>query len=73
MLDGYVVYAHTLAINSSGELYAWGYNNGQLGLGDTTIRNVPTKVGTATDWITAACGEMHSLAINSSGELYAGV
>lgn len=64
--------AHTLAINSSGELYAWGYNSaGQLGLGDTTNRNVPTKVGTATDWITAACGQLHSLAINSSGELYA--
>jgi alpha-tubulin suppressor-like RCC1 family protein len=64
--------AHTLAINSSGELYAWGYNvNGQLGLGDTTDRNVPTKVGTATDWITVACGQLHSLAINSSGELYA--
>ena len=66
-------YQHSLAINSSGELFAWGYNEvGQLGLGDNTInRNVPTQVGTATDWVSVVGGVYHSLAINSSGELFA--
>lgn len=33
------------ATNSSGELYTWGLNNyGQLGIGNTSSRNQPTKV-----------------------------
>ena len=51
-------------------LYSFGYNNrGQLGLGDTTDRTSPTKVGTDT-WTAVAGGEGHSLAINSDGYLY---
>ena len=50
-------YGHSFAINLSGELYAWGYNySSQLGLGDTTYRNVPTRVGEASDWNTIATG-----------------
>lgn len=44
--------AHVLAMNTSGALYAWGYNGqGQLGLGDTTNRTAPTLVAgkTVTD------------------------
>jgi alpha-tubulin suppressor-like RCC1 family protein len=64
--------AHSLAINSYGELYACGTNQyGQLGLGDTTLRNVFTRVGEADNWVKASCGGLHSAAINSSGELYA--
>lgn len=41
----------TFAITTSGELYSWGRNhNGQLGLGDTTERLVPTRIGSDTDW-----------------------
>jgi len=37
---------HTLAFKTTGTLWAWGWNNaGQLGLRDTTNRNVPTLVG----------------------------
>ena len=44
-------------------LYSFGYNSdGQLGLGDTTQRTSPTKVGTDT-WIAVAGGDYHSLAI----------
>jgi alpha-tubulin suppressor-like RCC1 family protein len=33
------------ALMSNGQLYAWGYNGyGQLGVGDTAVRNVPTLV-----------------------------
>lgn len=45
-------------------LRTWGRNNyGQLGLGDTTTRSVPTQVGTDTDWATIAAGYSHTLAL----------
>jgi alpha-tubulin suppressor-like RCC1 family protein len=63
---------HSLAINSSGQLWAWGRNAaGHLGLGDTTLRSTPTQVGTASNWTDASSGTAHSLAINSSGQLWA--
>ena len=38
---------HTLALKRDGTLWAWGFNQfGQLGLGDTTDRLIPTEVGT---------------------------
>ena len=38
-------WSQSLALKSDGSLWSWGYNNvGQLGLGDTTDRHVPTKV-----------------------------
>ena len=41
---------HTVAIKEDGTLYAWGLNDaGQLGLGDTTTRLTPTKVGEDSD------------------------
>jgi alpha-tubulin suppressor-like RCC1 family protein len=62
---------HQFAINSLGELYSWGYNgSGQLGLGDTTMRTSPTKIGSSTDWVMARAGGDHSVAINTSGEVY---
>lgn len=66
-------YINTFAINNLGELYAFGLNaNYQLGLGDTTNRNVPTKVGVATNWIKAeGSGDGFSIALNSDGELWA--
>ena len=62
----------TLAINSSGELYAWGANgSGQLGLGNTTEQTTPQRVGSASNWNSFEAGGTHTLAINSNGELYA--
>jgi alpha-tubulin suppressor-like RCC1 family protein len=38
---------HTLALDSSGHVHAWGYNaNGQLGNGSTTQTNIPIAVST---------------------------
>ena len=52
-----------IMIKSGYDLYAWGQNGyGQLGLGDTTDRDVPTKVGTDT-WVAVAGGRYHSLAM----------
>ena len=62
--------AHTVAIHR-GQLWAWGRNaDGQLGLGTTAQANVPTRVGTATDWIRASAGGFHTCGIRSGGVLY---
>ena len=63
---------YILAINSLGQLYAWGNNSyGQLGLSDNTNRSSPTQVGTATNWVKVATSFASSLALNSSGQIYA--
>jgi alpha-tubulin suppressor-like RCC1 family protein len=42
------------AVKASGSFWCWGANfEGQLGLGDTSVRNSPTQVGIDGDWITA--------------------
>jgi len=52
-------------------MYAWGANaGGQLGLGDTTTRNRPTRVGTADNWTQVATSPDGSAAINAEGHLY---
>ena len=62
---------HTLAINSDGELWAWGNNNfGQLGLGSTTPYAIPRRVGTSTNWASVACGQYYTAAIDEYGNLY---
>ncbi len=63
---------HTLAIKTDGTLWAWGRNSeGQLGLGDETNRNTPTRVGTATNWASVSGGWYHTIAIRTDGTLWA--
>jgi alpha-tubulin suppressor-like RCC1 family protein len=64
-------YRHSLGIKQDGTLWSWGLNgNGQLGLGDTTQRLVPTQVGSASDWIFIAAGIFNSIAIKSDGTMW---
>ena len=64
--------SYTLAINSRGELYAWGWNhNGKLGDGTTTNRSTPTRIGSDSDWGRLSQGGNHSMAVKTNGELYA--
>jgi hypothetical protein len=62
---------HSLAIRTDGSLWAWGYNaNGALGLGTTTDRPLPTRVGTAS-WQRVSAGAEYSGAIGTDGTLWA--
>ena len=65
-------YAHSLGVKTDGTLWAWGKNDyGQLGLGDTTDRYIPTQVGSKTDWAAVFATSMQSFAIDTAGRLYA--
>jgi alpha-tubulin suppressor-like RCC1 family protein len=65
----------TLAIKTTGSLWAWGNNNnGQLGLGDFNNRSTPVQVGTATNWSKVTTGGRNlpfALAIKTDGTLWA--
>ena len=64
---------HTLAVNSKGQLFAWGVNShGQCGV--NTKRNegkfqaVPTIANVKFRQV--ACGDIHSLGIDYDGDTY---
>jgi alpha-tubulin suppressor-like RCC1 family protein len=41
----------SLGLKGNGSLWGWGFNaDGELGLGDTADRNVPTRVGSEASW-----------------------
>ena len=62
-------YFNAFAINSNGNLWAWGGNSyGQLGLGDITHRSSPVQVGTSA-WSKIAA-DFHTVAIQSNGTLW---
>lgn len=63
-------YAYNLAIRSDGTLWAWGNNKkGQLGLGDTVSRAIPTQIGTHK-WTHISTGANHTSAIRQDGSLW---
>ncbi|MCL2026602.1 MAG: hypothetical protein FWG92_07345, partial [Leptospirales bacterium] len=72
--------SHTIAIDSDGKLWAWGYNaSGQLGNGENGpgyYKSVPVQVKNSdntpfTDVKTMAAGGSHTIAIDSDGKLWA--
>ncbi|MCL1899715.1 MAG: hypothetical protein FWG11_04215, partial [Promicromonosporaceae bacterium] len=71
---------HVLALSETGHVYAWGRNDyGQLGLGHTSSRPLPTRVlsvaGDAeaylSDIVMISAGTIHSMALDASGRVYA--
>ena len=63
---------HSLAIKSTGELWAWGANSdGRLGDGSTTQRSAPVQVLPGTLFKAVAGGYMHTVAIKTDGTLWA--
>ncbi|MDG0792381.1 X2-like carbohydrate binding domain-containing protein [Cohnella ginsengisoli] len=64
--------SHALLLTVDGEAYAFGLNGfGQLGLGDTLDRSVPTRVAGLPKLATIAAGGYHSFAVDEDGALYA--
>ena len=70
--------SHSLALTSTGNVYAWGYNvYGQLGNGTTTDSYTPVQVqgvggsGNLSNVTAVAGGTYHSLALTSTGNAYA--
>ena len=62
---------HSLAIDSSGLLYAWGFGlSGELAQGNTTSYSSPTAIGTS-NWSVVSAGQSFSMAIDSTGRLFA--
>ncbi len=69
-----VGYYDSLALSSTGQVFAWGLNNaGQLGNGTTTSADVPTPVSLPSGVTIAAiaAGYGHDLALSSTGQVYA--
>ncbi len=67
-------YLHSLALTSTGQVLAWGYNgDGELGNGTNTSSNVPVSVSLpqGTTITAVAASEEHSLALTSTGQVLA--
>jgi alpha-tubulin suppressor-like RCC1 family protein len=62
---------HTIVRASDGTVWTWGANSsGQLGMGDTTLRKVPTQVTTLSDVTQVASGLNHNAALKSDGTVW---
>lgn len=64
---------HSVVGDISGRCYVWGRNEkGQLGLGDTLNRTVPTLVGSlgGISIAGAACGRHHTVVFTDKGDSY---
>jgi len=64
--------AHSMAIDTSGNLWAWGANgSGQVGDStSTTDYTWPYEVSANGSWARVAAGGLHSLALTTGGALY---
>ncbi len=61
---------HACGIRSDNSLHCWGGNNrGQLGVGDTADRNVPTALSAGT-WSQVSLGDEHSCGVRPDGTLW---
>ena len=66
--------SHSLALTSTGQVLAWGYNGyGQLGNGTTTSSSTPVAISlpSGASVIAIAGGLFHSLALTSTGQVLA--
>ena len=65
--------SHSCAVRTTGTLWCWGIDfQGSLGLGPNAADDydVPTRVGTATDWTSVSAGLSHTCGRRRTGRLY---
>jgi len=65
--------AHACATRTDGTLWCWGRNaDGQLGLGvgDTTDRDTPVRVGALTTWQTVVAGGRHTCGLRTGDTMW---
>ena len=71
---GYRTGCHTVAITTTGELWAWGSNSfGQLGIatgGIDNFSNIPVRVGVATEWKSVSATWSGTAAVKTDGSLW---
>ena len=61
---------HTIALDSNGNVYGWGYNlDGQLGLGDGRCSSSPQKIE-LRNIVSVTCGANHTIAIDIYSNIY---
>jgi uncharacterized repeat protein (TIGR02543 family) len=76
LLQQFVHVSESLAVTTSGRIYAWGLNDyGQLGDGTTTNRTTPTLISftglqSGETIQSVGAGGQHSLAVTTSGRVY---
>ncbi|MFC1761314.1 leucine-rich repeat domain-containing protein [Planctomycetota bacterium] len=64
--------AHSLALSSAGELWAWGSNAyGQLGDGTFVDKHTPVRVATNVKMTAVVAGDTFSLALDELGDVWA--
>ncbi|KFI40469.1 regulator of chromosome condensation, RCC1 [Bifidobacterium actinocoloniiforme DSM 22766] len=64
-------YDFSLGIGKDGTTYAWGYNGaGQLGIGSTDDKSVPTPVNPPLKFSAMSPGAYHALALTNDGDAY---
>lgn len=64
-------YYHTMIIDLDGALYTWGYGScGELGTGNTSHQNSPTRIECADAITSISCGAHFSMAISSDGSIW---
>ena len=66
-------YNHTCCITADGSLFAWGFNNrGQLGVGDTKNRRMPTPVTgfQGRQVVHVAAGGYHTICATADGSMF---
>ena len=62
---------YVLAVKTDGTLWSWGRNNnGQLGLGNTTVYSSPKQVGSLTNWGNVITGNSFTIAVKTDGTLW---
>jgi len=64
-------YYHTIALKN-GTLWAWGLNaDGELGDGTYFNKNIPTQIGTISNWTSISARKNITLALKANGTLWA--